>query len=72
MATLPYLIQLPDDAISVGYKQARPFHFEQVFFSASLGFTGTEREFLEAGKAYAYIQLDKFTRVEIPLSATFS
>lgn len=57
------LIQLPNDAVSVGYKQVRPFHHEQVFRSDSAGFTGTEREFLEAGRAYAYIQLGRYTRL---------
>jgi hypothetical protein len=59
------LIQLPNDVQSAGYKETRPFHHEQVFFSPSAGFTGTEREFLQAGHAYAYIQADKHTRVTI-------
>ena len=57
-----YMVQLPDDAISTGYRQIRPFHHEQVFRSASAGFEGTEREFLDAGKAYAYTTIDNFTR----------
>ena len=57
-----YLISLPNDAQSRGYRQTRPFHYEQVFSSASSGFVGTEREFVKAGLAYAYIQIDKFTR----------
>lgn len=58
-------IQLPDDALSAGYKQTRPFHFEQVFESLSIGFQGTEREFVEAGFAYAYVQIDTHTRREV-------
>jgi hypothetical protein len=57
------LIQLPNDAVSTGYKQTRPFHFEQVFSSESKGFKGTELEFLNAGLAYEYTQTDRFTRV---------
>lgn len=56
------MIQLPNDAQSSGYKQTRPYHFEQVFHSPSLNFKGTEREFLAAGHAYSYVQLDAHTR----------
>lgn len=56
------LIQLPDDAVSAGYKPTRPYHHEQVFQSEIAGFKGTEREFLAAGHAYAYVQLDQHTR----------
>lgn len=56
------LIQLPDDAVAQGYKQTGPFEFEQVFASKSCDFTGTEKEFLAAGHAYAYVQVGKFTR----------
>lgn len=59
------MIQLPNDAQSVGFKQVRPFHFEQVFCSDLVGFTGTEREFVQAGHAYQYAQVDKFTRVKV-------
>ena len=54
--------QLPNDAQAVGYKQTKPFHHEQVFYSPSLGFTGTEREFVAAGHGYAYVQIDAYTR----------
>lgn len=64
------LIQLPNDVVSAGYKQVRPFHHEQVFRSDSAGFTGTEREFFEAGLAYAYIQLDRYTRLTLERSCT--
>lgn len=56
------LIQLPDDAVSVGYKEVRPFQHEQVFQSASSGFTGTEHEFVQAGHGYAYHQVDAHSR----------
>jgi hypothetical protein len=54
---------MPDDSISVGYKQVKPFHFEQVFFSQSKNFTGTEIEFLANGLAYTYYQTSPFARV---------
>lgn len=63
------LIQLPNDAVSVGYRQTRPFHHEQIFRSESAGFTGTEREFFEAGRAYAYVQLDRHTRLTLNQAA---
>jgi hypothetical protein len=59
------IIQLPNDVVSVGYKQTKPFHYEQVFFSQSKNFTGTEYEFLANNLAYAYQQLNDFTRVEV-------
>ena len=55
-------VQLPNDAVSVGYIKTGPFSFEQVFKSALVGFEGTEREFVEAGYAYAFVQLDAYTR----------
>lgn len=60
-------IQLPNDAEAVGYRKTGPFQHEQVFRSASNGFEGTEREFVESGHAYAYVQLDAFTRREVKL-----
>jgi len=59
------LIQLPDDVVAGGYKQTKPYHYEQVFVSASKGFTGTELEFLKAGLAYEYTQTNSFTRVAL-------
>lgn len=56
------MYQLPNDVVNQGYKQTRPYHFEQVFFSSSLNFTGTEREFVQAGYGYKYAQIDPFTR----------
>ena len=61
------LIQLPNDVQSIGYKEVKPFHHEQVFSSLSTGFTGTEREFVLAGHAYAYRQIDKNTRTEFSI-----
>ncbi len=55
-------IQLPNDAVSLGYKETRPFHHEQVFRSETASFTGTEREFVAAGHGYAYVQVDDHTR----------
>jgi hypothetical protein len=59
------IIQLPNDAKAAGYKEIRPFKHEQVFYSPSTGFTGTEHEFLRAGHAYAYIQADQYTRITV-------
>ncbi len=51
------IIALPDDVVSVKWIQPRPYHWEEVFYSASEDFEGTEKEFLEAGVAYEYQQL---------------
>lgn len=59
------LIQLPNDVKSVGYKQTKPFHHEQVFRSKSKNFEGTEIEFLEAGHGWAYLQIDNCSRIII-------
>ena len=59
------IIQLPNDVQSVGYVQIKPFHYEQVFYSPSLNFKGTESEFLNAGHAYSYFQIDKHTRLSL-------
>lgn len=56
------MIQLPDDVVGQGYRETRPFHHEQVFHSPSRNFTGTAEEFVTAGHAYAYIEIDKFRR----------
>lgn len=55
-------IQLPDDAVSVAYKEVRPFHHEQVFRSERADFTGTEQEFVKAGHAYRYDKLCAHSR----------
>ena len=57
------VISLPNDVKAAGYVQVRPYHYEQVFFSPSLNFKGTEKEFLQAGHAYAYVQIDDYTRL---------
>lgn len=59
------MIQLPNDATSIGYKQTRQYHYEQVFHSATTNFTGTEQEFVKAGHGYSFVQLDKYTRIEV-------
>ena len=56
------MIQLPNDAAAAGYRETRPFQWEQVFHSESAAFTGTEREFVKAGHAYEYVQLDTYSR----------
>ena len=58
-------IQLPNDAVASGYKETVPFHHAQVFHSPSRNFTGTEEEFLAAGYAYRYIQIEKYVRLVI-------
>lgn len=55
-------IQIPDDAVAVGYKEVRPYQHEQVFQSKSAGFIGTEREFVAAGHGYEYVQMDAHAR----------
>lgn len=55
-------IQIPNDAVSVGYKEVRPYCYEQVFQSSIAAFTGTEREFVAAGHGYEYVQVDAHTR----------
>lgn len=55
-------IQIPDDAVPVGYKEVRQYHHEQVFQSSEAGFIGTEREFVAAGHGYEYVQIDAQTR----------
>ena len=57
------MVQLPNDAKATGYRQTKPYHFEQVFSSVSANFTGTESEFVTAGLGYRYIQTGAFTRV---------
>lgn len=59
------LIQLPNDAKSIGYRQTKPFYYEQVFSSAMANFSGTEWEFVENGHGYAYQELGDYARVII-------
>lgn len=60
------LIALPDDAVSVGYTKVGQFGFAQVFRSQSKNFEGTAAQFLAAGHAYQYVQIDKYTRRVVP------
>ena len=59
------MTQLPDDVISIGYKQIRPFTHEQVFSSKLKNFIGTENDFVKAGFGYKYIQISPSSRIEI-------
>lgn len=56
------MIQLPNDAISVGYRETAPFQWEQIFSSQAAGFTGTEREFVQRGYGYEYFEIGQFIR----------
>ena len=56
------LICLPDDAVTAGYVKISEFQFAQVFRSQSKNFEGTEAQFLAAGHAYEYVQVDGHTR----------
>lgn len=56
------LVQLPNDVKSVGYRQVRPYHWEQVFHSEQHDFIGTQEEFIRKGLAYEYKQTTKSTR----------
>ena len=56
------MIQIPDDAVSVGYRKVGEFEYAQVFESKSANFSGTEEEFVQAGHGYNYVQLDKYRR----------
>lgn len=63
------LIQLPNDAIASGFQKSERnrFEVEQVFYSPKHNFRGTERDFVKAGFAYAYVQVDKHTRRTVNL-----
>lgn len=56
--------QLPDDVVSVGYREMKPFHHAQIFRSPSTGFEGTEDQFVKAGLAYQYSELGKHSRLD--------
>jgi hypothetical protein len=60
-------IQLPNDVQSQGYTRSSKnlFEFEQVFYSASESFTGSELEFISAGLAYKYIDVNDFKRLKV-------
>ena len=59
------LIQLPDDVTAQGYVQTRPFQWEQLFYSPSHDFLGTEKDFLDNGIAYKYVQIDSSKRMVV-------
>ena len=56
-------IQLPFDVVAVGYKESRPYCWEQVFWSEFAQFKGTEREFLSEGYAYSYSDAEPHRRM---------
>ena len=58
-------VQLPDDVVSKGYCKVGRFEFKQVFYSPSLNFEGSEEDFIKAGYAYRFIQLDANRRAVI-------
>ena len=58
-------VSMPNDVISKGYIKTRPFQYEQVFYSPSLNFEGTENQFIKAGHAYRYMQITPFRRMVI-------
>ena len=57
-------IQLPGDVVSKGYRRSKKnrFEHEQIFYSPSLNFEGSEQDFVDAGYGYSFTQLDKYTR----------
>ena len=61
-----FKISLPNDAQAAGYKQTKPYQWEQVFTSETANFTGTENQFVAAGHGYKYLTIDRFTRALIP------
>ena len=56
------MYQLPNDIVGKGYIETKPFHHEQVFYSPSLDFEGTEKDFIANGHGYKYVQVGKHTR----------
>lgn len=56
MAKVTGGVQLPDDAVSMGYVQVRPYDWQQVFYSPANNFKGTEGQFVQAGLAYRFTQ----------------
>jgi hypothetical protein len=57
--------QLPDDVISMGYRQTKPYCWEQLFYSPKHDFLGTEKDFIAAGYGYAYQQAGEYKRIII-------
>lgn len=58
-----YLIALPDDVKSSGYKQVSQYIWEQTFRNDD--FEGTAEEFVEKGLAYKYVKIDKYTQLVV-------
>lgn len=58
-----YLIALPDDCTSSGYKQVGPYKWEQTFKNED--FEGTAEEFVEKGLGYKYVKIDKYTQLVV-------
>lgn len=56
------MIQLPNDAVSVGYRKVGEFKYAQVFKSELSNFEGTEVEFVSRGLAYEYVEIDEYRR----------
>lgn len=58
-------VQLPDDVVNAGYRKSKTnkFEFEQIFYSSSHDFRGSEQEFIDAGIAYRYRNLDRHRRI---------
>ena len=56
------LVQMPDTARLCGYKAVRPHHTEAEYRDHD-GFVGTEREYVEAGRAYIYLPIDSHCRL---------
>lgn len=54
-------VQLPDGVKQVGCKKIGPFEFSPIYHSATHNFTGTEQDFIDAGLAYRYREIDRFT-----------
>ena len=59
------VVQLPADVVFGVYKKVAPFRFEQIFTSRKYKFSGSELDFLNAGLAYAYRDINKHKRVVI-------
>jgi len=62
------MVSLPNDVIEKGYIQIKPYKWEQVFFSPSIPFLGTEKDFINSGFAYEYMTLTKSKRIVIDKS----
>jgi len=54
-------VQLPDGAKQIGYRRSRTnrFEFDTIYQCGEI--TGTERDLVDAGMAYRYRRIGKFT-----------